>query len=181
MTRLPGFAILLALTAGVGLSGEQKEPLRAAPKGVLKGGGLPKAGPRMTNPRNLAGRLYAAPPEQRERVLERLPRAQQQRARRELAWFDSLPREQQKIVLRRAERLQSLSPERKLELEISWRSFQQLPPGRRQPIHAVLRRLQMMPENRRALFLNSVQFKNRFTPEEQKIILDLSEIMVPPQ
>jgi len=37
-----------------------------------------------------------------------------------------------------------------------------------------------MPEARRVMVINSDQFKNSFSREEQKMIADLSEVMLPP-
>jgi len=56
----------------------------------------------------------------------------------------------------------------------------QLPPERRQMVVGALRRLQSMSDQQRANVLNSQQFRNRFSPGEQKMIGDLSEVMLPP-
>jgi Protein of unknown function (DUF3106) len=152
-------------------------PGRAA--GAPRGGGNPKPGPRLTNPRNPIARLYTMAPDQRERVLEKLPPAAQERARKNLEWFDALPKDQQQIVLQRAERLAALPPDRQHAFQQSFRAFQQLPQDRRQALGGALRRLQMMNDAQRTIVLNSDQFRTGFSPEEQKIILDLSEVIVP--
>ncbi len=150
------------------------------PRGPVGVGGAPKLGPRLTNPNNPLERLYRATPEQRERVLEKLPPLQQERARKNLEWFDRLPKEQQQMVLQRADRLAALPPEKRLAFQQSLRSFQQLPQDRKAAIGVALRRLQVMPEDQRNRVLSSDQFRVRFSPEERKIILDLSEVMLPP-
>src|SRR5262245_38258701 len=110
MQRPFQFAGSLLLCAALGFADQAAKgagALRPAFKGVPKGG-IPKAGskgPRITNPASPAARLYRATPEQRERVLEKLPLNRQQQMRRELEWFDGLPKDQQEQVIRRSERL----------------------------------------------------------------------------
>jgi len=154
--------------------GDAPAPKRGGPRG-------PAARPplRMNNPGNRAARLYTASPEQRERVLEKLPPAAQERARKQLQAFDQLPEDQRRMLVRRAERLASLPPGRQREVTRSFQAFQRLPPERKQAVRQTLRRLQAVPEADRPDVLNSDQFKNRFSPEEQKMIQDLSEIILP--
>ncbi len=143
--------------------------------------GVPKAGPRFTNPANPVARLFRAAPDQRERVLEKLPPVQQERARQLLAWYDRLSPQQQEQVLERQQRWDSLTPERRREVQQSVRALQALSPDRRMAVNQTFRRLQTLPEEERTQALNSDQFKSQFSPEEQRIVLDLSEIILPPQ
>ncbi|HYW43399.1 MAG TPA: DUF3106 domain-containing protein [Bryobacteraceae bacterium] len=197
MTRVFQFGGLLWLVAAVGFGADQRgtpkapPPHAAAPagpkapngKGVPKGGGAQKGGAqtalRLANPGNLAVRLYQATPEQRERVIEKLPPARQEQARKQLEWFDSLPKEQQARVLQSAQRLASLSPERQREIAQSRQVFLQLPQDRRLAIRGALNRLQNMTPEQRNQVVNSNPFKTRFSPEEQKIIQDFSDIVMP--
>src|SRR3981081_4644901 len=122
MTRVLQIAGVLWLSAALALGADQKggtpkaPPRNTAPgpknegaarnEGAVKGArGNPPL--RLTSPGNLAARLYQATPEQRERVLEKLPQARQEQARKQLEWFDRLPKPQQQVVLQRAERLAS--------------------------------------------------------------------------
>jgi hypothetical protein len=147
---------------------------RAVPK-------APKAmGPRITNPANPVTRLYRASPEERDRAIEKLPAPMQERFRRNLNWFDNLPKEQQEMVMRQSERFAALTPESRRDFLTQMRALNQLPPERRRPVVQALRRLQMMPDADRAAILASEEFKGRFSPEEQKMILDLSQVMLPP-
>ena len=170
---------------GVALCQPKGTPKAVRPAQALpRERGVPKApramGPRITNPRSPVTRLYRASPEERERALEKLPPAMQERFRRNLSWFDGLPRQQQDIVVRQTERFAALPPEKRREFQLQLRALNQMPPERRRPVVQTLRRLQMMPDAERAAVLGSEQFKSRFSPEEQKIILDLSEVMLPP-
>src|ERR1017187_2223411 len=67
---------------------KKEAPPRSAPK---NGGGAPKVGPRLANPAGPAARLFQATPEERERVIEKLPAAQQVRGRNQLQYYDRLP------------------------------------------------------------------------------------------
>ena len=113
MSRSVQFAGLLILASATAVFGDQ--PADARPpviRPVLpKKSGLRTMGPRLTNPGNPASRLYRASPEERDRALEKLPLRQQERIRKNLAWYDALAKPDQAIVLKRAERYESMSPE----------------------------------------------------------------------
>ncbi len=186
MKRAIQAAGLLLVAAALAFC-EQRGGGKAAPAPRPNAGRMP-AGPRVgaakppariTNPANPISRLYRATPEQRERVLEKLPPAAQERARRNLQWFDSLSPEQQKMVIEQGERLASLPPERQQQFQQSFREFQRLPQDRKLAVRMALNRLRVMTEERRAEVLASEQFRNRFAPEEQKMIVDLCEVMGP--
>jgi hypothetical protein len=181
--------VLLAAAAGIC---NQKRPAKAPPpkneapaRPTPKNAGgapgaAPKVGPRLTPPGSPAARLYQATPEERERAIEKLPPAAQERVRNQLKYFDSLPKGQQEIMLRRTERLDALPPEKRRAFQQQMQNLQRLPIDRRQAVAGALRRLQVMPEEQRIQVLNSEQFKSRFSAEEQKMIADLSEVMLPP-
>ncbi len=192
MNRLLHIATAALVAAGVALPEDHAaapkggQPARAgaprnaggAPKAA---GGLPKMGPRVTNPANPVARLYRATPDERERALEKLPPAQQERIRAQLKWFDGLRPEQQAVVLNRAERLAAMPPEKRSEVRQSIQDFQHLPADRKPLVGGVLRRLQNATEEQRKTFLSSPRFLNDFSPEEQKIIVDLAQVMQAPQ
>ena len=141
---------------------------------------VPKAnGPRLTNPASPAARLFQATPEQRERALEKLPPAQQEQIRKNLAWFDQLPKEQQAVVLRRTERFAALTPEARRDFVQQMQALNKLPPERNRAVRQALIRLQGMPQEQRTALLGNAQFQSRFSPEEQRIIANLSEVMLP--
>jgi len=178
-----GGLLLLAAVAGIcdqnkaAKAPPKEAPPRSAPK---NGGGAPKVGPRLTPPGSPAARLFQATPEERERAIEKLPPARQEMVRAQLKYFDSLPKNQQEIMIRRTERLDALTPEKRRAFQQQMQNLNRLPPDRRQAVAGALRRLQVMPEEQRIRALNSEQFKSRFSPEEQKMIADLSEVMLPP-
>jgi len=190
MSRLLQFVGSLLLAASAGICDQNKvvkappppkkeAPFRGGPRNG--GGGAPKTPPlRVSNPASPAARLYLATPEERERALEKLPAARQVLVRNQLQYFDSLPKDQQQIMLRQTERFNALTPEKRRAFMQQMQNMNHLPPDRVQAVRGALRRLQVMPEARRIMVLNGEQFKSMFSPEEQKMIADLSEVMLPP-
>lgn len=148
------------------------------PENAAKG---PAAGQRIVNPESVAARLMLATPQQRERALAMLPPDRQAQIRKQLEWFDSLPKAQQDLQIRRLERFASLPPDQQLIVRLQMEALAKLPPPRRQAIQRALVMLQSLPRPQRNARLSNPAFKNRFSPEEQKIIEDLSNAwLLPP-
>jgi hypothetical protein len=188
MSRSLHFAGLIALCAVLGFAeqaakGGGPAALRPNFKGVPKGG-VPKAaqkGPRITNPGSQAARLFRATPEQRERVLEKLPANRQVQMRRELAWFDGLPKDQQDQVIRRSERWTALTPEKQQAVQRQMQALNRLPQERTRAVRQALLRLQNLPDDERAEILSRERFRSQFSAEELQIITDLAAVMPPPR
>jgi hypothetical protein len=157
-------------------------PRAVRPNGAIRnpGDGGRKMGPGLTNPANPVARLYRASPEERDRALEKLPPKMQEQFRTRLKWFDDLPPNQQRIVLNRTDRFAALPPERQAAIREQFMALNKLPQERKTAIVRALRGLEVMPDEERARFLSGDPFKSRFSPEEQKIIADLSEVMLAP-
>ena len=144
-------------------------------------GKAPGAGPRMVNPESVAARLMLATPQQRERALALLPPARQEQIRKQLQWFDGLPKAQQDAEIQRLERFAGLPPDQQIIVRLRLEALAKLPPVRRQAIRRALMILQTLPPPMRAARMNNPAFKARFSPEEQKIIEDLSDAwLLPP-
>lgn len=141
----------------------------------------PKIGAPLSNPASPAARLYRASPEERDRALEKLPTPMQDSIRRQLEVFDKMPKDQQQVWIHRAERFAALTPEQKAQVISQLQALGKLPQERRREVGIELRRLQVLPEDDRQKRLASDDFKSRFSPEEQKVIADLSEVMLPLQ
>ncbi len=154
--------------------GVRPEIKGGVPKSVLKGG---KLGPPVINPKNPLVRLYKSSPEERERAIEKLNPQMQERLRRQLEAFDRLPKEQQEAEIRLVERFNALPPEKKQAFEAQWAALIALPRERQGPVRQAIRRLQPMTEDERNTVLNRPQFRDRFSPEELKIISALCTII----
>jgi hypothetical protein len=172
---LIGAAVLLADQSGSKAKGEAWAP-------IPKGGGVPKAQPRvppLRNPGSPAARLYRATPEERERALEKLPLNMQERIRKELQWFDNLPKDQQEIALKRSEKLAALPPDQQLSIRKQLQALNRLEPERRRAVRNALIRLQSVSEDQRKELLARPQFRGRFSDDEWRIVMDLSAVMIP--
>jgi hypothetical protein len=156
-------------------------PRAAWPNGAVRNpGGGRNMGPGLTNPDNPVARLYRASPEERERALEKLPARMQEQFRTRLKWYDNLPPNQQRLVLNRTDRFDALPADRRAAIKAQFAALNKLPQERKAAIVRALRSLEVMPDEQRTKLLAGDEFKSRFSPEEQNIIADLSEVMLPP-
>jgi hypothetical protein len=186
MRLLLPFAVLLLASAG--LAADQKEaadpilPRKGLPKGLPKAANKRAAqlGPPLSNPGDPVARLYRASPEDRERALEKLPFRMQQQFRNRLERFDAMPKPQQQVLIRRAERYASLSVEQKAAFMAHMGALRTLPPDRQREIGLAIRRMQPLSEEERQTLVTGDAFKSRFSPDEQKIVTGLVEVMIPP-
>lgn len=181
MRFLLPFAVLLLASAGV--AADQKDaarplvPRKGLPKGIPR---APQMGPPLSNPGNPVARLYRATQEERERALEKLPRRMQEQFREQLARFDAMPKPQQEVLIRRADRYAAASPEQKAAFMQHMADLRKLPQERQREIGVAIRRMQPLSEDARHRLVAGDAFKSRFSAEEQKIVIGLAEVMLPP-
>ena len=137
----------------------------------------PKAlgAPRLGTPGNPVERLMAMSPEQRERVLEKLPASQQANLRARLDRFDKLPPQERARLNQMWSTFNNLSPEKKAIVTRQMQAFNALPEDRRQVLGPVLQRLRRMPESERQPLLESDQFKSSFSTAEWQMLSDISQ------
>jgi hypothetical protein len=164
-----GATLLLIAAAVLGAQKDESSPRPAPRNGPAKNPEAPKGGgaPRLGAPGNPVERLMAMSPEQRERVLEKLPASQQANLRQRLERFDKLP------------------PAERARLNQMWSTFNNLPPEkqaipalpdeRRQALAPVLQRLRRMPEDERHALLGSEEFKSKFSVSEWQMLSDISQ------
>src|SRR5215475_10243540 len=105
--------VFLLACSGGSVSGQAMRPA-----GGPSGGGTPKAYPKVPTPKKNGApklnpnvgaveRLLAMPPEQRERVLEKLPLSQQANLRKRFEQFDKRPPEERARLLKMWKHLES--------------------------------------------------------------------------
>ncbi len=135
--------------------------------------------PRLVNPMSPAAQLMLATPAQRERELKRFTPEQQEQIRKQLAWFDSLPKEEQAIQIRRLEKFATLLPTEKAIVRQAMQALNQLPPLRRQMVRGALANLLNVSPEVRARRLKNPAFQMRFSPEELRIMQDISDAWLP--
>lgn len=178
------------LVANSGVSAAQKAKpapppkaatkMPAAPRNAVKNGGTPKKGQALINPMNPVQRLAQMTPEQRERVLEQLPPERAEQMRKQLEKFDRLPPAAKERLAQAAQAINSLPQSKQRLINQSIRGMNSLPPDRKNgPVRKeLLSLLEMSPEDRAAR-LNSADFKKSYSPDEQKILSDLSNNLPP--
>jgi hypothetical protein len=147
-------------------------PKKAAPKGEMKKGLGPN---RLNAPNGAIERLLAMPPEQRDRVLEKLPPAQQANFRRRFEQFDRRPPEERARLLKLWERMESLTPERREVLTRQMQAFNAVADERRLVLRRALNQLSRLTPEERAERLASPPFKRRFSATELQMLSDLAE------
>jgi hypothetical protein len=109
---------------------------------------------------NALDRLERMSPDQRQRVLEKLPR---ERLRRQFERFRQMP------------------PERQQALRELFRRFRELPEDRRRAVRRGVWELQRLGEARRELRLSRPWFRNRYSPEELQMVRELLEMAPAPE
>jgi len=175
-------AILILAAAS---AAAQKDNLRkAAPPPPPSRGGGPKAFPkaplkqggaqRPNNPAYQFERLISMSPEQRDRVIEKLPPQQQERLRARLDQFDRLPPAQKAWRIDLMNRLFALPPERQQAYTEQVQAFNKLEPRHRRVIADEIRSLWAMPESDRQAKLANEAYRSRFSPEELQILNTIS-------
>ena len=145
-----------------------KPPVRPPNNKVLKPGKAGKNGSPIAE-------FLRMSPQQREKALKNVPPERRRNIEDRLRRYDEAPPEQKA----RLERLWSLPPERQQQIRDSMRDLRDMPVERRRPINQQIRRLQTMTPAERDEYFESPEFHSRFTPREQEMMRDLSEIMHP--
>src|SRR5437764_12740442 len=148
--------VLLIATVGLGAQkgkGNNPKPPKVAAKvnGINKNPEAPKhnGAPKLGAPGNPVERLMAMPPEQRERVLEKLRAGQQANLRQRLERFDKLPPEERARLNRMFDTFRNLPPEKQAIVARQMQAFNNMPDERRAALAPVLQRLRRMPEDER--------------------------------
>jgi hypothetical protein len=142
----------------------------------------PRANGRRTQPDSHPGeqlfvRLSRMTPEEREQALSRLPPAQREKIEQRIQNFQKLPPAAQARRLDRLERLNSLPPQKQNQVRRSLNQLNALPDDRKMAINQELRHMLGMPDEQRRAYMNTEEFRNRFSPAEQQMIGNLAEIL----
>jgi hypothetical protein len=122
-------------------------------------------------------RLERMTPEQRAKALANLPAERRQEIEQKLDEFDRLPPDERMRIRNQLERMNSLPAQRQNQVRRSIRQFQALPEDRRLLLRRELDRMAAMPEEARRAHMNTEEFRNRYTPNEQQMMQNLAEIL----
>jgi hypothetical protein len=126
---------------------------------------------------NIAQRLLAMTPEQRDRALEKFPPERQAQIRQRLERLDSLPPRQRERLIRQYQMLASLPPQKQLLVRRQIQAFNRLPAERKLIVAPEMQKLRRMPESQREARVASEEFKSKFTPAEQQMLSDVSQYL----
>jgi type II secretory pathway pseudopilin PulG len=127
-------------------------------------------------------RLRELPPKEQERVLKNdkrfqsLPPARQQQIRENLKHWNQLSADQKEQVRKREEIYSQLTPEQRRNVREMSGEWRNLRPAERLRVRMALRRMRGMTPEERQKFLDSPQFRQRFSSEEQKIVRGLGQL-----
>jgi hypothetical protein len=122
-------------------------------------------------------RLERMTPEQRSKALANLPPRRRQEIEQKLDEFDRMPPEERLRVRNQLERMNRLPPQRQNQVRRSIRQFQDLPDDRKLLVRRELDRMAAMPDDARRAYMNTEEFRNRYTPNEQQMMQNLAEIL----
>ena len=116
-------------------------------------------------------------PEQRQKALNRLPPEQRQKLQERLDRFNELPPERQQALKNLYNRLHALPSERQDAVRKSINKFSQQPPERQQAIREELRSMSGMSTEQRKAQVSSPEFRQKFNKKEQEIVRDMAEVL----
>ena len=204
MTRFLQFAAALVVGLAPAWCDDQTKeapppkpaPAKTAPKvpapnlngrGAAVRGGNPKVGaqkappaiPRAPGPQ--IQRFLRMTPQERDIYIDKAPIANQQRLRTLSDNWEKLPPEERDRRLQLFDSVTRLSKDQQDILNQRLTEFEQLPPSRKVAIRTAYQRLSEVPEADRQAWYDSPAFKERFTPTEQQIIIDLVKYYPNPQ
>jgi hypothetical protein len=171
-SSIPVLVVAWGLLAAAPVAAQQ-----AAPPDEFEGIDVPPPGA----PRALAGptildRLESMSPEERRRLLDKLPPERRKRLEQRLAAYEALPPAERERLRRQYDTFRALTPAQKQATRSLFRRFMELPPGRRQVLRQEAARLAQMPWPRRRTRMASPDFQSRYAPEEQQILRALAAI-----
>jgi hypothetical protein len=121
-------------------------------------------------------RIEAMKPEQRQKWLDSLSPDRRKNIERRLGEYEKIPTPERKLLRTRIEMLQSLPPQRQNQIRRSVKQFEAIPEERRQQMSEELRHMAPMSDEDRRAYMNTEEFRNKYSPTEQQIIGNISEI-----
>lgn len=119
----------------------------------------------------------------RQRWLESLPQQRRQNIERRLGEYQKTPPAERSLLVRRTQMLQSLPPQRQNQIKRSVKQFEEIPEERRLQLSQELRKMAPLSDEDRRAYMNTEEFRNRYSPTEQQIMGNISEVtpQIPPK
>ncbi|MBK5293145.1 MAG: DUF3106 domain-containing protein [Acidobacteriia bacterium] len=146
---------------------------------------VPKAnrliGPSPKLSRNQLDRIRNMTPQERKRMLNRLPPDKQRVFEERLDRFQHLTPQEQEKLTSQYEQFQQLPPEKKDAMRRVFRRFNQQPEERRVILREEMQSLRVLNEEDRRARMNSDEFRNKYNASEQQLLFDMSKAMREPE
>jgi len=173
MTRV---LAVLGLLAVVACAAEQNKSKAAKTESAAPNLARSGAAPRINNPLNPVQRFLQMTPEEQERFIEKANPQQQERLRQARDRYNGFSLAQKERLFRQYQLLTALPPAQQALISREIAFFNnRLPEDRRRPVGEELVRLHGMSESDRAARLASDDFRAKFSPEEQRLLGNLSQ------
>jgi hypothetical protein len=137
-------------------------------------GAAPRQAP---NPFTPIDRWNAMNPKQRERMLSRMEPERRKQFIDKLQKFNALPKAEQQLLRERHERLSNLPPDQQQVVRRDGARFEKLPPARRQAMLDEFQKVRKMSESERNAYFATPEFRDKFYPNEQQMIANLSKVI----
>jgi hypothetical protein len=116
-------------------------------------------------------------PEQRERMLDRLPPDRRAAVKERIQRFNDLPPDAKKRLGAQFDHFRQLPPEQQDVVRKTFREFKELPRERRAEIRRELHKLRRISSPERQARLASEEFRRKFNSGEQNILETLSHLL----
>ena len=168
-----GAVLLLGLTASLPA---QHAMGHAPPKAAAPGN--PGAG---KNRRTIVDRWNRMSPEERQKLLAKLPPDRRQKIEEQLNQYKNLTPEQRRDMRSRLQMFNQLPPEKQTQARRVWAQYGRLPQDRQPLLRNEFENLRSMPEAERNARVNSDEFRSKYNAGEQSILRDFSGLLISKQ
>ena len=124
-------------------------------------------------------RLNSLTPEQRERFLGRLPEERRRVMEERMERFRNMPPEEKARLRELFEQFQQMDPEQQDRARRAFRRFNFLPEERREALQGEMDALRRMNVEERRRYMRTPQFREKFPPPDQRLMLEMMGIFEP--
>lgn len=114
-------------------------------------------------------------PSERQQELRKLPPERRKQIQQRLDDYNRLPREERDRLRERYQQFSHLTPVKQELVRRQMKRFSEVPVERRRILSRELLRLRKASDEDRRSRINSEEFRNRYTLQEQQMLQDLSE------
>lgn len=170
-------SLYLSVVVLLGLAGSllgQRTMGHAPPKAAASG--APPAG---KNRRTVIDRWNRMSPDEQQKALAKLPPDRRKKLEEQLNQYKNLTPEQRRDMRARLQMFNQLPPEKQSQARRVWGQYGKLPQDRQPLLRNEFENLRTMPEAERNARINSDEFRNKYTANEQGILRDFSGLLSP--